>query len=661
MRSVLLIISLVLCLKAFAGEGLWNMENCTIIYPVLKEQGLSLSQNELYNEDSVSIKDAVARFGEGGSCSFVSDQGLVLTNYHLALSFVKQNSTVVNNYLTSGFCAEAAEKELRCNGLYLKLQVRAIDITGEVCRELQNNTPYSEITRNLVKRLTPQEAGMRGEIQSLFSGYKYVFYLYRIIDDIRLVYVPPYEIAKFGDEELNWMWPRWSADFAFFRAYSKDAKGISVPFRPAKRLNFSTKGIAQGDFVMTVGFPGGASSGMTSAYTEKLTFPSDRDRVELMKQRLQVMKHFMDRNDSVQLQMITLYSALSNDMKKREGIVEGGSKNHCIDLLRNRESACLTALQSGQDSLYRQYTNQLHLLDSLSTCAAQYMQSYDYYREGVMSMGLLQMAFTIHSALVKKKNLASLAPILGRMSENFNSDIDKELFCRQLNLIQKKGVKCLPASIQSAKDITAWADRLYSQSILTNKVKLIEMISSASSQVGSDLAVQFIASIDSLINRDCLSKLTPLAEQINTLTQQIEYTFALTGIARWPSANGTLRLSYGNVSEGTFFTVPHRKLRELYAKHEINIHWNSFNNAKQAINFISNCHTSGGNSGSPVLDNKGDLVGLNFDRKQEGLSGDFMYNASICRNIMVDSRYILTLLKADNKSSYLLDELNIVR
>lgn len=443
--------------------------------------------------------------------------------------------------------------------------------------------------------------------------------------------------------------------------HSKNANGESIPFRPAKHLNFSTQGVGQGDFVMTLGFPRGASSGMTSAYTEKLTFPSDRDRVELMKQRLQVMKHFMDRNDSVQLQMITLYSALSNDMKKREGIVEGGSKNHCIDLLRNRESACLTALQSGQDSLYRQYTNQLHLLDSLSTCAAQYMQSYDYYREGVMSMGLLQMAFTIHSALVKKKNLASLAPILGRMSENFNSNIDKELFCRQLNLIQKKGVKCLPASIQSAKDITAWADRLYSQSILTNKEKLIEMISSASSQVGSDLAVQFIASIDSLINRDCLSKLTPLAEQINTLTQQIEYTFALTGIARWPSANGTLRLSYGNVSEGTFFTVPHRKLRELYAKHEINIHWNSFNNAKQAINFISNCHTSGGNSGSPVLDNKGDLVGLNFDRKQEGLSGDFMYNASICRNIMVDSRYILTLLKADNKSSYLLDELNIVR
>lgn len=661
MRRILLIASLVLCLKAFAGEGLWNMENCTIIYPVLKEQGLSLSLNELYSEDSVSIKDAVARFGEGGSCSFVSDQGLVLTNYHLALSFVKQYSTVINNYLTSGFCAETAEKELRCKGLYLKLQIRAIDVTAEVRQELQKSTPYAEITRNLVKRLTPEEAGMRGEIQTLFSGYKYVFYLYRIIDDIRLVYAPSYEIAKFGDEELNWMWPRWSADFAFFRAYSKDANGESIPYQPAKHLNFSAKGVGQGDFVMTIGFPGGASSGTTSSYTEKLTFPSNRNRVELMKQRLQVMKHFMDRNDSVRLQMITLYSAMSNDMKKREGIVEGGSRNHCIDLLRNRESACLAALQSGQDSLLRQYTNQLRLLDSLSICAAQYMQPYDYYRDGVMSIGLLQMAFTIHSALAKKKSIASLAPVLGRMMEYFNPVIDKELFCRQFSLIQKKRVECLPASIRSAKDIADWADRLYSQSILTNKEKLMEIISSDSLQIENDVSIRFTASIDSLINRDCLSKLTPLARQIDALTRQVEYTYALTGITRWPSANGTLRLSYGNVSEGAFFTVPQPKLKELYAKHGINIVWDSFSNTKQAINFISNCHTSGGNSGSPVLNRDGNLVGLNFDRKQEGLSGDFMYNESICRNIIVDSRYMLTLLKAGNKSAYLLNELNIIQ
>ena len=661
MRRVLLIASLILSLKAFADEGLWNIENCTIIYPVLKEQGLSLSLNELYNEDSVSIKDAVARFGEGGSCSFVSDQGLVLTNYHLALRFVKQYSTITDNYLTSGFCAENPEKELHCKGLYLKLQTRAIDVTGEVCRELQNGIPYSKITRNIAKRLTPQETGMRGEIQSLFSGYKYVFYLYRIIDDIRLVYVPPYEIAKFGDEDLNWMWPRWSADFAFFRAYSKDANGESVPFRPAKHLNFSTQGVNQGDFVMTIGFPGGASSGMTSAYTERLTFPSNRDRVGLMKQRLQVMKHFMDRNDSIRLQMITLYSALSNDMKKREGIVEGGIKNHCIDLLRNRESACLTALQSRQDSLCHQYTKQLHLLDSLSICAVQYMQPYDYYREGVMGIGLLQMAFVIHSTLEKKKSLASLASVLDRMNKIFNPEIDKELFCRQLNLILKKGVKCLPASIQSEKDITEWADRLYSQSSLTNKEKIIEMISPDSPLADNDIAIRFITSIDSLINRDCLSKLTPLAKQIDALTQQIEYTFALTGITRWPSANGTLRLSYGNISEGTFFTVPHQELKKLHTKHEIKTTWNSFNNTKQAINFLSNCHTSGGNSGSPVLDKKGNLVGLNFDRKQEGLSGDFMYNESICRNIMVDSRYILTLLKSDKNSSYLLNELNIIQ
>lgn len=659
MRRVLFIISLILCLNIFADEGLWNMENCNIIYPTLKEKGLSLSLNELYNENTASIKDAVASFGEGGSCSFVSSEGLILTNYHLALRYVKQHSTVTNNFLSDGFCAETPENELCCNGLYIKLPIRAIDITDEVQKELQKNTSYSKITHDIIERLTPQEAGMKGEVQSLFSGLKYIFYLYRIIDDIRLVYVPPYEIAKFGDEELNWMWPRWSADFAFFRGYSKDADGKSIPFHPAKHLNFSIQGIRQGDFVMTIGFPRGATSGMTSSYAEKIIFPSNRTRVELMKQRLKIMRYFMNQEDSVRLQMLTPYSAISNDMKKREGVVEGGSKNHCIDLLRNREATYLLALQSGQDSLYQQCTHQFQLLDSLCARTAYYMPSYDYYREGILSVGILQMAAYVHSKLTKPT--ASIVTVLKTMSDYLNPQIDKELFCQQFNLILKKGANCIPSSIKISNDITAWADLLYTQSILTNRQKLFETILSDPSQVANDVAIKFIASIDSIVNTDCLSHLIPLANQINSLTRQIEYTFALTGMNRWPSANGTLRLSYGSVTEKTFYTIPNKKLKDLYKKYGTDVSWKSVNNKKQVVNFVSNCHTSGGNSGSPVLDRNGNLIGLNFDRKKEGLFGDFMYNESICRNIIVDSRYILALLKADNKSVYLLHELNIVQ
>lgn len=660
-KRVLFIISLVLCPNLFAGEGLWNMENCPAIYSILKEKGLSLSLHELYNEDAVSVKDAVASFGEGGSCSFVSEKGLLLTNYHLALRFVKQHSTVTNSYLTNGFCAETMESELHCPGLYIKLHLRAVDITQEVQKELHKNIPYSKIARGIVKRLTPRESGLRGEVKSLFSGFKYVFYLYRIIDDIRLVYVPPYEVAKFGDEKLNWMWPRWSADFAFFRAYYKNNNGKSIPFCPAKYLNFSTQGVRKNDFVMAIGFPGGASNSMTSSYAEKITFPSNKDRIELMKIRLKTMKYFMDRNDSARLQMITLYSAISNDMKKREGIIEGGSKYHCIDSLRNREKKCLNILLSNQDSLYQQYARQLKLLDSLSLCTAKYMKSYDYYREGIYSIGLLQLAGYIHSCLTEKRELASALPILQAKAEYLIPLIDKELFRQQFNLILKKNINCIPYSIKSVKEIAKWTELLYSQSVLMDKQKLVETISTSPLKIGNDIAVRFIASIDSLVNADCISKLIPLANQIDSLTRQIEYTFALTGVTRWPSANGTLRLSYGAVSEESFYTVPNKKLKELYEKYAIDISWESFNNKKQSINFISNCHTSGGNSGSPVLDREGNLVGLNFDRKKEGLFGDFMYNESVCRNIIIDSRYILALLKASNKSAYLLNELKIMQ
>lgn len=661
MRKILFITSLIFSLQIFAGEGLWNIENCKIIYPKLKELGISLSLPELYNENAASVKDAVASFGEGGSCSFVSEQGLLITNYHLALRFVKENSTVANNYLTNGFCAENTRGELPCRGLYIKLLTRTVDVTTEVQNKLQQGIPYSKIKREIVKRLTPREGNTRGDIKSLFSGLNYSFYQYQIIDDIRLVYVPPYEIAKFGDEELNWMWPRRSADFALFRAYCKDADGNKIPFCPAKHLSISTQGANKDDFVMTIGFPGGATNSMTSSYAKNIIFPSNKDRIELMKQRLQIMKQFMTNDDSIRIQMITLYSAISNDMKKREGIIEGGGKYHCIDLLRKRERACMNILQDTSDSLYKQYVHQLRLLDSLSLCTVNYMRPYDYYREGVYSVGLLQIASYIHSYLTRNQNLTAIIPVLQAKDESFNSQMDKEIFRQQFQRIFEKGISFISPSIKTNMDIDKWADILYSQSRLLDIQKLIVMLPSDSLQIGNDVAIRFITSIDSIVHTDYFSKMTPLARQIDSLTNQIEHTHALTNVIRWPGTNGTLRLSYGKISEKRFYTSPHKKLKELYAKYGIHPSWDDFNNKKQIVNFISDCHTSGGNSGSPVLDKNGNLVGVNFDRKKEGLSGDYIYNENICRNIIVDSRYILTLLNAHKKSAYLLNELSIIK
>lgn len=651
MKILLLFTFLTFSFGINADGGLWNIESA---YPRLYKEGIEISQNDFYSENNPSLSDAVCSFADAGTCSFISSNGLLLTNYHLAVKFIKENSTVENNHIDNGYCARNMLEELPCNGLYIKQQIKNVDVTEEINKEINNGTSYSKISKAIILRLTPKEHGYKGVIKSQFNGYRYSFYLFRIIDDIRLVYTPPYEIAKYGDERLNFIWPRRSADMAIFRAYTKDKNGERIPYKPSKFISISHNEIKKNDFVITVGFPRSAMNDRLSSSVKVVT-SSNALRVRIMKNRLKIIKEFMSKNDNTRLQLITLYSALSNEMKKREGFAEDINTNNLIKMLEDREMRCVQLIKNSQDSIL---SNQLTKIRDIYSEAEPYMPSYDYYREGILGVWILQIVAFTNQSLKEGKKAEEIVPILKNMYTLYNPEMDRKIMNEMLSIIMKANPTYIPISIKDKKSIKRVIHEIYEESIFNSEKELIKILYTSPKMLNQDIAFRFVSNIDSIVGLNCLVKLSSLSQRADSINDLVYKTIAKYGIAEWPNADGTLRVSFGRVIDKDYYTSPDHDLSKLYHKFDLKLKWNEYNSRK-TLNFLSNCHTSGGNSGSPVLDSKGNLVGLNFDRRKEGLSSDYVYNIDICRNIIVSSKYILTLLGSDKNSAYLLKEINI--
>lgn len=652
MKILSLLTVLAFSLGVYAAGGLWNIESA---YPRVYKEGIEISRNDFYSEDNPSLADAICSFADAGTCSFISSKGLLLTNYHLAVKFVKLNSTVKNNYLDIGFCAKNLQEELLCEGLYIKQQIKHIDVTDEINKEINNGSSYAKISNAIILRLTPKEHGYKGVIKSQFNGYQYSFYLFRIIDDIRLVYAPPYEIAKYGDEKLNFMWPRRSADMAIFRAYTKNKDGERIPFIPSKIISISHNEIKKDDFIMTVGFPRGAMNDRLAA-SVKVVMSSNIQRVRLMKTRLKLMKDFMMKNDSIRLQLITLYSALSNEMKKKDGFVKGMSSHKSIAMLEDREKRCVQLMEdSTQDSIL---STRLIKIRDIYNEANTYMPAYDYYRDGILGIWILQIAEYVNKSLKEGKEAKEITPILKNMYSLYDPNMDRQIMYKMLKIILKANPVDIPLSVKNRKSVKRITDKIYDGSLFNNEKKLLKILNTAPQVLNRDIALRFMSNIDSVMELNCLAKLSRLSHKADSINDLVYQTMAKSGVVEWPNADGTLRVSYGQIADKDYYSSTDYRLNKLYQKYDLKLKWDEYN-SKKIINFLSNCHTSGGNSGSPVLDSKGNLVGLNFDRKNEGLSSDYIYDIDICRNIIVSSKYILTLLGSDKNSSYLLKEMNI--
>lgn len=586
-----------------------------------------LSMRELYDDESISLKDAIIRFGNGCSGVIVSESGLLMTNYHCALRYVEQVSTKECDYLSEGYWAEE-KPEIPIEGLSVRRLIKMEDVTDSLRGVDGSILPEKERKEKieiLEKGCTDKMFGYEGKVAPMFSGNRYYLCQYQVFDDIRMVGVPPLSLGKFGKDADNWMWPRHTADFALFRIYANQDNlpasysPENVPYRPKRFAPISLKPLKEGDFTFILGFPGSTDQHKHSEVLSNLVEVSYPIQIDLMSKYLALLSSYMERDASFEMRNTAQYGSVSNVMKRYQGFITGMNRSQGIEKRKDEEAFFEECLRKDSVS----YTKYGSLLDEMKQ--------------------------------VEQEKVAYAIP-----------------YSMYLHF---------PSLTKNASKLEEWAESIYRQSALTDTIRLHALLENHLDSLKKDPAVSLINEITGLYVNKVWCCLPQLSQRLDSLKKEyVTARMALFGAEDcWPDANGTMRFSYGTIKgyqnkdkahpyyttlESMFqkvktgnaeYAVP-PSFQALYEKREF---------GDYAVNgtiptcFIATNHTVGGNSGSPVFNASGELIGLNFDRNWEGTISDVMYDESVCRNITVDMRYVLFIIDKYAEASSILKELVI--
>jgi hypothetical protein len=714
MKKILLALCL-FSLVAKADEGMWLPQLINALnYADMKKNGFRLTAEQIYSINKSSMKDAVVQFGGGCTAEIISPEGLILTNHHCGFSNIAALSTVANDYLKNGYWAMNRGEELRCENLSVLFINRIEDVTGKVLTGL--NLKYSEIQRDSAIKAnmkTVENAaktdGFDAFVRPFFYGNEYYLFVTETFRDIRLVGTPPESIGKFGDETDNWVWPRHNADFSIFRIYADknnkpaDYNKDNVPYKPKHFFPISLKGYEKGDFTMVYGFPGRTTEYLSSNAVDLIMNQQDPIRVQLREKRLAIMEADMKKNDTLRLMYTSRYAGIANYYKKWSGEMLGLKKYDAITKKKQFEQGLLDL--SKNDAAKTEKLNTL--FSSFKKTYGEYAplsKQYDYYIECLMGIDALRYAngySNLFTELKKKQNgkenkfdklledLKKTVPF-----KNMNPATDKKLCEAMLSVyqndIEKSNRPLYLDSLYTAfnSDATKLTDFLYSNSSFNNNSKAQNMLNDFEKSAAlyeRDPMYQLALSVTKYYQTAIIPQLQYLDLQITDL--QKEYVKLLRETYKnkkfYPDANSTLRVAYGKVGDYTprdgvkyahyttidglvdkttmgvedYYVKP--RLIELYNKKDFGSYADK--NGKLRIAFIASNHTTGGNSGSPVLNAKGELIGTNFDRNWEGTMSDIMYNVNQCRNISLDVRFTLWIVDKYAGAGHLLKEMKIVR
>ena len=716
MKQTLLALTLIISLLSKADEGMWlpqllnamNMKD-------MKKNGLKLTAEQIYSVNKSSIKDAIVQFAGGCTAEIVSDQGLILTNHHCGYSAIAYHSTVEKDYLTNGFWAMNKKEEVYTPNLNATIIQRIEDVTAKVLKGITANSTESKkdsITKANIKALEKEAiAGTHYEafIKPFFYGNEYYLFVVETFKDVRMVGAPPSSIGKFGGESDNWMWPRHNADFSVFRIYAnKDNKPAeysadNVPYKPKHVIPISLKGYNQGDFTMVYGFPGRTQEYLSSYAVDMIMNESDPLKVALREKRLNIMNADMLQSDAVRIAYATKYASIANYYKKWMGEMNGLKNYDAVakkQLFENKFSAAVNA-----DPLKKEkYGNIFPQLQKVYSEYKTLSKQVDYYSECLLAIDAFNYArffITLNNELKKKQKGATntyettLAEYkkLG-FFKNYNKPTDIKI-CEAMLNEYIKGVSSnnrpyildsfIVANNNDAKKITEF---LFSNTNFVDKEKAEVMLNDYDKYTNlyeRDPIFYIISSIVKYYNTSVFPQFQYDEREINEL--QKLYIQGQKEIFKdkkfYPDANSTLRVAYGKVNnyvpkdgveynyyttlEGIMekyipkdeeFDVP-AKLKELYEKKDYGQYANK--DGKLQVAFTASNHTTGGNSGSPVFNAKGQLIGTNFDRNWEGTMSDIMYNPNQCRNITLDVRYTLFIIDKFAGAGYLLNEMKLVK
>ena len=664
-----LFLTLLLCgfiFTASADEGMWLPSLISSRIKDMRSKGFRLTEKDIYDINSASLKDAVVLFGRGCTGELISSEGLLLTNHHCGYGAIQALSSVDHDYLTYGFWAQSREGELPCKGLEVSFLVRMEDVTDRIAR--------GENEQGIIAAAQREGKGFYAKIEDMYYGNQKFLFVYRRFTDVRLVGTPPSAIGKFGGDTDNWIWPRHTGDFSVFRVYAgadnepADYSPKNQPYHPKRHFPISTKGVKEGDFTMIYGFPGNTQEYITSDAVDYICNVSDPMKIALRTKRLDIITKAQESDAKIRIQYAAKHASIANAWKKWQGEVLGIKRLGTLEKKREYENK-FAAWAANKP----QYS---HLLDSMRIAYKRNIEPYyigELYAETVLTLELPKMAA-----------MAAAGKSIDELYKDFNLDIDRALAKAMLaEFVKRMPEGKLPAAltekIAQYGSIDAYVDYIYDNSKCAD-------IATAAQCDKSDPAVEFYA---------IARKEYPIKYRVRNLSNLADiqrwYQPYMKALMEWdrkrsffPDANLTLRVAYGSVAgyeyaDGEWhvpqttidgiiakdnpdiydYNVP-QTLRDIYQNKDYGRHGIKLDGRQTVpVCFLATNHTTGGNSGSPIINGKGELIGINFDRTWRSTMSDVEFDPSICRNISVDIRYVLFVIDRIGGASYLLDEMTL--
>ena len=673
----------------------------------MKNLGMKMTAADIYSVNKSSLKDAVPHFNGGCTSEVISPKGLLLTNHHCGFDAIQNHSTVDHDYLTNGFWAYKMSEELPNEDLVVTFIVKIEDVTSKVLEgtatlatELEKQKKIQENITSLSNSL-PKESWQENKIRTFYEGNQYMLFVTETYKDVRLVGAPPSSIGKFGSDTDNWVWPRHTGDFSLFRiyadknnhpaSYSKD----NVPYTPKHFLPVSLDGVKEDDFTMVFGYPGKTSEYLPAVAIEQIVKELNPAKIEIRDNALKVADGFMRKDNAIKIQYASKYAGIANYWKKWIGETQGLTKSNAVEIKRKQEVVFQEKV--GKAGKQAEYGNLLTDFEKNYSEIKSYALARDYFSEvALRNTELLSVGYKLYQleqvynskgeqAFNDRKN--NLITGLADFYKDFNANVDQKVFEKLIHLYSTKSPKEFLPNNLSNINATELANDVYGNSKLVNYNSLKELLSGDSKTVLANLNADkgFIV-IKSMADK-FLKEVAPKYDEINLRITALQRTYMKAqlelnkGSRIFPDANSTLRVTYGKVKgyepkDATIYTpvtyldgamekyipgdyefdVP-AKLIDLYKKKDYGQYGE---NGKMPVCFIGTNHTTGGNSGSPAIDANGNLIGLNFDRVWEGTMSDIYYDPSICRNVMVDIRYVLFIIDKYAGANNLIEELKLV-
>ena len=712
MKQIISIIAaLGICMTSFADEGMWLLPLIQKMNgTAMKDLGCELTPKQIYDINKTSLKDAIVQFGNGCTGEIISDKGLLVTNHHCGYSNIQKLSSVEHDYLKDGYWAMNHSEELPCEGLTVTFLEHMEDLKpvmdkarikaeqkfyGQKNAEEMIEKAVKTAIDNTVAKAKKKNPHCKVVVESFYNENVYYLIIYKVYRDVRFVGAPPSSIGKFGADTDNWMWPRHTGDFSMFRVYADknnnpaDYSPENIPLRPKNHLSISLNGVQEGDYTMIMGYPGRTTRFQTSPELKNQIALNDI-RIAARTIRQNVLLEDMLADPKIKIQYASKYSSSSNGWKKWQGMKLAFDKLDIIGRAEQEEAAFQTWTET-DNALAARYGNAIEALSEAAAMGVEENMIYTYANESLARIEILnasaQSRVYLESALKEGMDTAAALQDMLKKMEAFYKDYSVSTDRK----VAKAMIKFYRDNVDSkhyldiedfaSLDINSYVDGLFDASVFTDPQKLSE---ATVEEIHADPACQLLASI-----RNNFMKLTPAIKAGNNATAKARKLYT-EGFLKWkdgepsyPDANFTMRLTYGTVKgyspkdavtyryyttlDGVMekedpdnweFVVP-EKLKELYENKDFG--WYAMADGKMPVAFLSNNDITGGNSGSPIMNSRGELIGLAFDGNWESMSSDVMFEPDLQRCINVDIRYVLFIVDKFGGAGWLIDEMDIVK